>query len=81
MFEKAKGFKICKTIHDFFFGPLEFLLVDEKRYLVSHCHVKIFAVVFVIFFPKKNYIFCLLIFIQNAKNLVVLIFIQNAKNL
>ena len=40
MFEKAKGLRICKTILTFFVGPWGFLLIDEKVYLVSQCHVK-----------------------------------------
>ena len=31
MFEKAKGLRICKTIH-IFFGAWDFLLIDEKMY-------------------------------------------------
>ena len=40
MLEKAKGIKICKTILTMFFGALGFLLIDEKVYLASQCHVK-----------------------------------------
>ena len=31
------------------FGALGFLLIDEKMYLVRHCHVKKIAVKFIIF--------------------------------
>ena len=34
MFEKAKGFKISKTIIKNIFGAWGFLLIDEKMYLV-----------------------------------------------
>ena len=40
MFEKATGLKTCKTIHTKNVGAWGFLLIDEKMYLVSHCHVK-----------------------------------------
>ena len=40
MFEKEKEFKICKTKQIIFFGAWGFLSIDEKMYLVSHCHIK-----------------------------------------
>ena len=40
MLEKAKGLKICKTVLKNIFEPWGFLSIDEKMYLVSHCHVK-----------------------------------------
>ena len=47
MFKKAKGLEICNTILK---KEIGFLLIDEKIYLVSQCHVKKIAVKFVIFF-------------------------------
>ena len=60
MFEKTKGLKICKNIHTQKFGPWRFLFIDEKMYLVSHCHVKKNAVKFDIFvFDNLFYVsFC-----------------------
>ena len=52
MFEKAKGLNICKTIIKFFFEAWGFLLIEEKMYLVSHCHVKKIYKICHIFFNK-----------------------------
>ena len=39
MFEIEKGLKVCKTILKKI-GAWGFLLMDDKMYLFSHCHVK-----------------------------------------
>ena len=52
MFEKEKGLRICKTIHTIFVGPWEFLLIDEKVYLVSQYHVKNCSEICHIFFQQ-----------------------------
>ena len=53
MFEKEKEIKICKTILTIFFGAFGFLLMDEKVYLVSQCHVKKITVKLSYFFFNK----------------------------
>ena len=63
MFVKAKGLQICKTILQKSVGAWGCLKLEEKIYLVSHCHVKKIAVKFVIFFFINKLFFILFYFI------------------
>ena len=74
-FEKAKGTKICKTILTMFFGAWGFLLIVEKVYLVSQCHVKKIAMKFV----KKK--FQQIVFSFFFHELWLCFVIQKTKNL
>ena len=48
---------------------LGFLLIDEKMYLASHCHVKKIAVKFEKKFPFFFYLLVVFFFIQKTENL------------